>query len=221
MASKIEIINLALGRIGQGTIGSLSEDSVQAAVAGRIYESCLKECLRGNNWSFAQVSEPLALVANYTPVNWTYAYQYPTSCMVLWKLYVVGSPREGDHFQELFVPALNQKVIGSNTQFANGEYTFYVQDTSLYDSSFVNVFAYRLAADMAMPLNADAEQAKNMMAIFSNQMSEAQRLSSYEQDPTYVRDVSPYVDARGSGSSNQIQPIGGPGGTSFITWNNS
>ena len=37
--------------------------------------------------------------------------------------------------------------------------------------TFVNAFAYRLAADMVMPLNSDPDMAKNMMLAYMSQMS--------------------------------------------------
>jgi hypothetical protein len=221
MSSKIDIINLALGRISQSPIGDLNEGSIQATIAQRIFDPCVSECLSGNDWSFAQVREALAEVANYTPVGWSYAYTYPANCLRLWRISNdFTAKRTGDRFARAYVPALNQSVILTNTGLAVAEYTFFVKDTTIYTPDFVSVLAYRLAADFAMPLNADMEQAINMSKIFQSEMSEAKRMSSYEDDALYVRDESAYVDARGSGSPTVRQALGGPGGVNFVDWNN-
>jgi hypothetical protein len=219
MAGKVDIINLALGRLSQSPIGDIAENSVQANVANRVWEICLKDCLRSNNWSFAQVTDNLALVP-FTPASWVYAYAYPSNAVVIWKIFnQYTADNAGERFTEGFSIDTNQKILLTNCSNAIVIYTHYLQDATQFDSNFVNILGYRLAAEMAMPLNADPELAKAMTALYVTQSSEAQRMSSYESDALYKRDVSPYVDARGSGTPQQTQPIGGPGGVNFVQWN--
>lgn len=203
---QIQIINLGLGHISQRSIEDLNESSVQAEEASKVYDSCLQECLRGNNWAFAAVIDALASVANYTPPsNWGYAYAYPANSMAMWRIsnsYTDPANKKGEDFRVVYVPALKVKVILTNCIQAYGEYTYYLQDTTLYDAAFVNVLSFRLAAALAMPLNADQDMAINMTKIFQNQMSEAQRQNSYESNATNGQPAEMIINARTNGGSN-------------------
>lgn len=217
---QIGIINLGLGLISQRTIESLTEGSVQANAANDVWVPCVQECLRGNNWSFASVEQVLALVANATLLNWKYVYAYPANAMAVWKVYntYTADQKKGEDFKEYLIPTLGVKVIATNCQNAYVEYTYYVQDTTIFDPSFVTMLSYRLAASLAMPLNADAEQAMNMTKVFENQMSEAQRMSSYENNVLNGESPDALINSRMSGLSGNIDSVS-IGGVTFQAFN--
>ncbi len=78
------------------------------------------------------------------------------------------------------------------------EYTYYVDIPSLFDATFVVAMGYRLAAEMAMPLNGDRAQAKDMKAMALDTISEAKRHDSGAKFETHDGNTkSNYVDARG------------------------
>lgn len=210
---QIQIINLGLGQISQRPIEDLNEQSVQAETANLVWEPCLRECLQGNNWPFATAIEALATVSNYTaPSGWAYAYAYPSTAIAVWRIsnsYTNASNRKGDDFREIYVPSLKSKVLLTNCYQAYAEYTYYLTDTTLFNAVFVNVLAFRLAAAMAMPLNADQDQALNLTKIFQNQMSEAQRTSNYENNVNNGDSATNLIDARTSGIPTPPVSIGG------------
>lgn len=198
---KLEIINLGLYLISQTPLQSLTENTVNANVALDVYDSCVEECLRGNNWPFASVTDTLVLSTTYTAVNYKYAYIYPANAAAVWLVYNLVTPdkRKGEEFRRLLDPVAGSNVIVTNTPDAIVEYTYLVTDPNLFDASFVNMLSYRLAAAMAMPLNADADQAVNMTKVFSNQMSEAQRSGSYEDNRNDAESKDVFVNARSFG----------------------
>lgn len=219
--TQVEIVNLALRHIAQAPIILMSDGSEQATVANDVYIPCLQECLRGNNWSFASAIDALVLSVNYTPPSgFSFAYNYPTAAMAVWKVsnsYSNPSDKRGYDFREVYDSTNTQKIIITNCKDALVEYTYYVTTTALFDASFVNMFSYRLAAAMAMPLNADPDQAINMTKIFQNQMSEAQRQSSYENQICNGESPDVFVNSRegGPGVSNSVSI----GGETFDQWN--
>jgi len=199
MTSQVEICNLALGHIGQRPITAITEQTVQAEACSRIWDSCLKETLRGHDWTFATAIIPLALITtvDYTDLGWLYVYAYPANCVAMWHLYNIATIDKGagEPFREIYDSTLNQKIILTNTELAYGEYTFFVQDTSLFDANFVTALGYRMAADLAMALNGDTELAKGMIAVFNTTISEAERMSAYENNQTHDS-TSAFVDSR-------------------------
>jgi hypothetical protein len=196
MTSQLEIVNKALGHISIAPIVSMSESSPAAQLATLIWDSCRKEALRGHDWAFATVIKTLA-TSNYTIVatDWTYAYQYPSDCIAIWKVYYNDRDKNQD-FREIYDSVNSAKVILSNTANAIGEYTFDLTDPVGYDANFVNVLAYLLAANMAKPLTGDIALAGEMMKAFTTMMSEAERMSSYEAIGGQTDQRSAFVDAR-------------------------
>lgn len=214
MATQVEIINLALGHIAQAPIASISEASVQAETAVRVWETCRKETLRGHDWAFATVVATLTLSATYGTLttsglyagDYVYAYQYPSNCLAMWHIYgeSLADKSVGEDFRELYDPINSAKVLVTNVQDALGEYTFDVTDPQYYDSTFVTMLSYRLAAAMAMPLTGDPQLAVTMMQTFTTMMSEAERMSSYENNPDHIKEgTSAFIDARGGYTSQQ------------------
>ena len=63
---KIDIINLALARLGQASIASLSEGSEEAAKASAVWEGALLTTLQACRWGFNVKREPLALLEEKT-----------------------------------------------------------------------------------------------------------------------------------------------------------
>lgn len=198
--TQVSIINLALLHIGQTAIQSTTESTVQAQAAMRAWDFALKETLAGYNWGFAKVVAALALVATYDPVSYEYAYAYPSNCAALWRVYTEETTNRdiGEKFEVMFDPTNNQDVIATDCEDAYGEYTYILTDTTKYSPYFVTALSHRLAAELAMPLNGDAEMAKNQMAIFLNLIKDAQRISSHENnEENTCNQKSEIVDSRG------------------------
>jgi len=201
----LDIINLALNHIAGKPITQtqLNDNSVPATQAAlRSWAFALKETLRINDWGFARVVEELTVLADadYESEIYEYAYVRPTSCLAIRRIFNSGTSEKtiGEKFSEEHDVTNGLVRIVTDCSDAYIRYTYYVTDTDLYDSSFVNAFSHRLAAEIAMPLNGDREIAKAEITIFNNQISEAQRHASYENNETHeANEKANFVDARG------------------------
>lgn len=217
---KVNIWNLALQNIGHRPIASDTEQSVGALACARSWDPARREVLRECAWGFATVIENLSLISSssYTPPQgWLYAYQYPSKCLAMRKIFnpsttlgttlfpMSQSPNNyrtptrtalGEKFREIFVPILNAKIILSNTPNAIGEFTWDLEDTTLFDATCVTLCGIRLASDIATPLTGDSSIAVNMMKMYNTKLSEAQRHNSYEDNTSSLGD-SETVESRG------------------------
>lgn len=195
--SQVDICNLALRHVAGKPITAITDTTPEAIICSAAWYPALKETLRSNNWSFAKCIEALTLLTSYTPLSWEYAYSQPVNAAAVWKIYSEGTvdKSKGDKFDKEYDKTGNQVVIVTDTEDAYCEYTFFITDTTLFTSDFVTAFSYRLAAEIAVPLNGDVNQAANMTKLYNNAISEAQRLSSNESN---LPDNSPnqYVSAR-------------------------
>ena len=182
MTGRVEIVNIALARLGESPIQSLDEGTVPANMAKLLFDSARRSTLRDYNWSFALAAAPLARLAE-KPVDFRCAYALPTDCLRAVRL------RGGRSFavrgRELLTNECGTPVL---------EYVADVTDETKFDSKFAEALSYKLASELAMPVKGSSE----LMASYSNAyqayITQAAAESARE---THVRlPENPYLDAR-------------------------
>lgn len=216
--AKVTVWNLALNHIGQRPIALDTEQSVMALACARVWDTARREVLRECPWGFATVFESLSAVSGYTPpLGWAYAYQYPAKAVAVRRIFAPGTSldqtqfpmnqssgnyrtpirtAQGEKFREVFIPTKNVKALLSNTQDALAEFTWDVEDTTMFDASCITLLGYRLAADISTPLTGDSSIAVNLIKIYNSRLSEAQRFNSYEDNTTALGEADT-VESRG------------------------
>lgn len=181
MSGKVEIINLALARLGESPIQSITENSVPARAAGLLYDSSRRSALRDFNWSFAVSLTRLARVAD-SPADFRFAYALPPDCLRVIRL------RGGAPF------LVRGNKICTDAEVAELEYVADVEDETLFDSKFTEAMTYKLASELAMPVKGSSE----LMASYSNAYASFIRQAAAEsagENRVYLPE-NPYVEAR-------------------------
>ena len=184
MASKLNIINLALTHIAQTNITQVQLDAatttVQAKVALALWEITRQQVLRSYNWAFAKVQEALVVTTDYDPVIYDYAYVYPANCLAIRKVNVQTQIDEAiSGLYEVMLDTDNSaKRIVTDIEDAYIEYTYDIDTPSLFDSAFVVAFARRLAAEMVIPFGGDKELAREQAELANATLSDAKRHDS-------------------------------------------
>ncbi len=203
MASQLNIINLALSHIAQTPVTAAQltalTGNVQVEAALRLWEFARKEVLRAYNWGFAKTQEALVETEDYDPAVYTYAYIYPTNCLAIRKVNIQTKIDETiSGLYEIMYDASGAAVrIVTNIDDAYIEYTYNLDTPALFDGAFVVALAYRLAAELAVPLNGNPTQAADMKKVADNAISEAKRHDSGSKHESHDANVkSSYVDAR-------------------------
>lgn len=213
--SKVSIWNLALSHIGQRSVTSDQENSVQALQCRRVWDLTRQEALRKHDWGFCTNISALSELTNFTPVNWAYGYQYPVRALTIWHVYsqaeasaltidnddptgttTITTKSNGVPFRVVYDPTLNTKVIVTNLQDAYAEISYDVEDTTLYDAAFATCVSFLLASYCAYPLTGDKDLALNMIKLFNAALSEAERFSTIETR-TDQHGNGTIVDSRG------------------------
>ena len=195
--SKIDIANMALTHIGMKPIANLLENSPAAISCNLFFENCRDDVFRESRWPFAAVRSKL-LTATEEVLGWDYIYAYPQKAMTVWAVFdeqTTDKPDQQD-FEVRFIPESNRKVICSNLADAYADYTYKVEDTSLYDPKFSMALSYRLAASIAMNLTGSAELGLKAMEVYNAIISEAKRISGSERTKKPVVESS-YQNSRG------------------------
>ena len=210
-AAQQDIYNMALGHISVGPVSDINESSRQADACNTYWSAVIRTTLRENKWRFCCAQVTMAQSANYTPINWTYAYAYPANCIRLWRVFnqytTLWLPwgwnnacrHLGEKFEELYDPTNNQRVVVTNCQQAIAEYNVPVDDTTLFDPSFVRVASLGLAASICPLLLNDDVKTDAIIKLYNLALSDAQRHNAGEENTEKNFEHSDFLDARGGG----------------------
>ena len=196
MASKISIINLALGWLGAPPIAALTEKRPEAIYASQYYDSALEQTLRDHKWNFAQRRVRLAALGVPDGYQGVYenAYALPVDCLHAHTVLDVAD----NTFP--FIVSLAEdggsKIVLTDVSGAYLGYTALVTSPELYDPNFVRVLSRRLSADIAVPiLKNNPQKVQEAETLYDRELMRA-KLSDYrEGKPEDEEDVS-WIKAR-------------------------
>lgn len=158
-----KVANMALSKLGlRSTIGSLSENSPEAAQCSLWYKLSLAQTLEAYNWNFARARRDLELYTdvdgNITfgpPVEWQFRYQVHPSVLVARYLENPLGPYADAIPFTIEFNADGTKSILTNIPCAKLVYTIDVTDdqfVALYPGYFINAFTSCLASNIAFSL---------------------------------------------------------------------
>lgn len=179
--NKLEIVNLALARLGESPIQSMDEGSATSNVARTMYEGARQSALRDHNWNFALRKEPLARL-DASPVDYEYVFALPSECLRV--VGVEGNPEYTVRSGRLY----------TNSSAVYLEYIFDEQDTQRFDSMFTEALTYKLASDFAMAIKGSPDLMSAYSRAYTNLISSISSLSQNEKGTELAE--NPYLDAR-------------------------
>jgi hypothetical protein len=155
-SSDTEICNMTISHLGIGKpISNLETDSSQEAQACRVfYDVALEETLRDFNWPFASVYAELALIEENPNDEYDYSYRYPANCVMIRRILSGQRTDTRDtRFHYKIGKDASGKLIYTDYENAEVEFTELVTDPSYYPSDFVLAFSYKLGALIAPRLS--------------------------------------------------------------------
>jgi len=183
MSSKIGIINMALRRLGEQPINSLTEQSEAASIVKDIYDIALHRELREWPYSFAVKTKELTLLESEEPPDFAYAFQLPADYV---GFATVIEPTNtyveelGNNNRFLGEWEIREGLFLSNFDKTTIKYRFLQTDTSKWDGSFTNAFAWKLAEELALPLTGAAVKATRAEKNYVLSIAQAQGKSGNE-----------------------------------------
>lgn len=157
--TNVDIVNLALSKIGSATISDWNEATRERRTATSIYENMRDRLLEMYPWNFAMKRASLSSVGVAPSFEFTYAYTLPTDCIRVYELF--DNPLEPYAIEAGYL--LTDLALGQ----VRIKYISKVTDESMFPPSFVNVFALAMAAEIAPILTGD----RNMRISLLNELS--------------------------------------------------
>jgi len=201
VASKIDIVNLALALLGEPTIIALDDTSKAARVMNLHVDSNRDEVLRAHPWNFAVTRASLAALLTAPAFGPANAFKLPGDFLRLLEF----NPSTLDDYRLELVDST--RVLVTDADSADIIYIQRVKDTGLFDAAFVAVLAAKLAEDTAIALTSSIDLRNTLREVFRNRLSAARSADAQENPPTDLV-VDDFLQARLGGG--RFRPIEDP-----------
>ena len=158
MTSVVSICNQAIGRLRAKQIGALTDDTVEANACTTYYETARDLVLADFPWNFANKAVAIALLAE-TPIEWSFAYAYPTGALTITKLMAASKLRHYTDPTQWEVGLLSDdtKAILTNLDVAYAKYTLRLTNVNHFSPHFVTALSWYLASEIAIPIAGTAK----------------------------------------------------------------
>lgn len=195
MTGKVEIVNIALARLGESPIQSFEEGSVPANSARLVYDSARRSTLRDYNWNFAVATAELARYADTQASDFPFAFALPSDCLRVIRL--PPSSPFGDYGgqvgRNLSFTLRGGKLLAHEPKVVL-EYLRDVTDENEFDAKFIEALTYKLASELAMPVKGSAELMASYSNAYQTLINRAATESAWEEKEP--RSGNPYLEAR-------------------------
>ena len=193
MASKVDIANRALTKIGEARIMSLSDDVEAARVIDSLWSVVRDSELRARNWNFSIVRKSLPALASAPVWGFAYQYQLPPDCLRVLSVteffpgpsltnYRTGS--ESDYQIE------GGKILTNESAPLKIRYVARIEDTGTWDAAFAEVFACRIAVEICERITQSNTKRQLAWEEYEKAIKDAVRADAIENPPEPLPDDS-------------------------------
>jgi hypothetical protein len=191
--SQVQVVNLALTKLGQDRVTSISDDVEQARVMRSLWDMTRDAVLASYPWKFAIVSAELPALADApTASDWTLQYELPETCLRL--VQVGNSSAFYSRSTETF-SLQGGLILTDEPAPLRVRYVSRVESVGLWPVLFGRAVAMQLACDAAEKLTNSSAKYENCLQAFVIAIREARRQNAIERPPQGVDD-SDWLSAR-------------------------
>lgn len=197
MGTQIEWANAALDKVGQSPITSFEDGNKAANLVKRRFDAVRDAELRRRRWSFAIARAQLAADSEAPAFGYGHAYPLPTDCL---RVIAVGDFDHGPGLADygsggdagapyrIEGRAILYGSVGATAAALNLRYIRSVSDTSLWDATFGEAFACRLAIELCEPLAGSTSKKQELRDEYREAVAEAVRANALELPPQQLAD---------------------------------
>lgn len=199
MTSKVLIANRALTKLGEARIISLTDSSKAAATMDSMFDTVRDDELRAHVWHFAKARAKLAALSTPPLFGFAYAYQLPSDCL---RLIQIGDMLVYPRMDTRGLFSIEGRQILTNIGPSLAlRYIRRIEDPNLFDASFIESFACRLAVEGCETLTQSATKRQLAAAEYEAAIRRAIRANAIERPSQVIADDT-WLESRGAGSTN-------------------
>lgn len=192
MTSKVAIVNRALTKLGATRIVALTDNTKEAREMAATFDIVRDSELRKNRWSFSIKRAQLA--ADVTAPLFEYSHRfllpsdYLRGLMVgeFWPGLDMSDYRTGPAGQDWAIES--GYILFNSAGPLNLRYLARVEDTALWDASFVEAFACKLAVETCEAITQSSEKRQLAQQEYGEALQAARRAGGIELPPQQIAD---------------------------------
>jgi len=192
MTSQVAIINRALTKLGASRIVAITDPTKEAREMAATYDIVRDSELRANRWSFSIKRAQLAADITAPAFEYSHRFLLPTDYLrglmigELWPGLDLSDYRTGPYGQDWTIE--NGYILFNSAGPLNLRYIARVTDTSLWDASFVEAFACKLAWETCEAITQSSEKRQMAINEYKEALQVARRAGAIELPPQQIAD---------------------------------
>lgn len=176
MASAVQICNLALSKIGEEQITSLTDNSKAARRCNLVYEPMRDVVLRSHLWNFAVKRVALAASGDAPAYEYTTKFALPTDFLRLIDTNMLDSSEY----------KVEGRFILAHASTLAIRYIARIADPNEFDWLFIEALAARMAAELAVSLTDNRQLSVDLFNLYQGKIAEARSIDAQEGSPDNI-----------------------------------
>lgn len=181
MATKIEVCNRALQKLGARLITAIDENSKNAQELRACYDIILKSELRAHTWNCSIQRASLAADAPAPEWGRANAFQVPSDFLRLLPLYPEMNSNAIDNVVE------GRKILSNDATPLYIRYVALIEPGTM-DANFIEAFATRMASELCESITQSNTKKEGLRADYKEIISIAKRTNGIEVVPAQAAD---------------------------------
>ena len=182
----ITICNLALAKLGEQSIASLTDGSLEARFCSLYYPVVKQELLLSNSWNFATKLVKLNQLADCPLFGWSYAYQLPTDYGRM------AAFNQDNEVSMLHDYEIQGQVLLTNQPDAELAYVSISIAENFFTPIFTNALATKLAIELCKPISGSTELKSHLEQELRALLGEAGQIDAND---SRSHTVQPWVNS--------------------------
>jgi hypothetical protein len=189
MPSVVDICNEAMDLLGAATITSLTENSKEARLCNRRFDTVRDQVLRSHPWNCAITRATLAKDATAPAFGFSSQFTLPTNpyCLRVLSFWNATVNSDVAAYDSTAMFKVEGRKILTNQSECKIVYVFRQEDTEQFDSLLSSTIAHKLAAETAYAITGSNGVASNMFALYEQQVRLARSMDAMEGYPDKIQ----------------------------------
>jgi len=189
MPSVVDICNEAMDLLGAATITALTENSKEARLCNRRFDTVRDQVLRSHPWNCAINRATLAKDSDAPAFGFTNQFTLPTDpyCLRVLSFWNSTVNNEIAAYDSNVMYKIEGRKILSNEGTCKIVYIFRQTDTEQYDSLLSSTIAHKLAAETAYAITGSNGVSQAMFALYEQQVRLARSMDAMEGYPDQIQ----------------------------------
>ena len=197
MASIVDICNEAMDLLGANIITSLTENSKEARLCNRRFETVRDAVLRSHPWNIAITRASLAKDSDAPAFGFASQFTLPTDpyCLRVISFWNSSVDNEVAAYDSNVMFKIEGRKVLSNEGSCSITYIARVTDTEQYDSLLSSAIAHKLASEVAYAVTGSNSVSQAMQGLYELRLREAKSVDAMEGYPEQPQ-ADEYINIR-------------------------